>query len=461
MTFSVQSLAEQLAAILPENLAGKTLTVAFSGGLDSTVLLHAAWQLQRQPTSCSFQLKAIHVNHGLSPKAVAWETSCQQICDEMQIPLHIERVRVDLDVGASLESKARQRRYEVFERLLGANECLLMAHHLDDQAETFLMRTLRGAGPRGLSAIPAQRVLGRGVLLRPLLGVSRAQLTEYAVKKGLHWVEDESNHSTTFDRNFCRLNILPVIEQRWPQYRQSWQRSAALSAESELLLNELAALDFVDAQCADGNSLRQTVLVRLSPPRRRNLLRYWFARQRLTEPGWNVVNQITNELISAAEASQPEVRWSDRGAPICVRRYNAEISIHIGSADIVSTDRYQWNLTEPLVLPNNGQLSAWKKTGQGLRLVSAMSLTVRYRQGGERVCLAGRKTRPLKKILQEAELAPWLRQRLPLLYAHDELVCIPGVGVCDGWVAADNEEGWSISWDPHFALWLKGSSATL
>lgn len=451
MTFSPQSLLDQFAGLLSGNLEGSTLTVALSGGLDSTVLLHAMWQLQ-QPATChapeSFSLQAIHVNHGLSPNALAWETFCQQICERLRIPLYIERVDIDRGVGASLENQARRMRYDVFERQLGTNECLLMAHHLDDQAETFLMRTLRGAGPRGLAAIPQRRVLGNGVLLRPLLNFSRAELVEYARAEGLQWIEDESNDSTAFDRNYCRLDVLPAIAKRWPNYRESWQRSAALSAESDVLLNELATLDFVGAQGADKNSLRQPVLTRLSEPRQRNLLRYWFALQELAGPGWNVVNQIVKELIPAPSDARPEVRWKDRGVQICVRRYNAEISVHIEPVEIALTDHFQWDVEEALSLPANGVLAAVKKTGQGLRLAACQSLTVRYRQGRERCCLTGRKTRPLKKILQEANLAPWVRQRLPLLYVDDVLVCIPGIGICEGWTVADNEEGWSISWDP-------------
>lgn len=448
MAFSAASLLEQLTGFPPAS----RFAVAYSAGLDSTVLLHAMHQALSLAEASSFSLRAIHVNHGISPNANQWQRLCEQQCAQLGISLHVERVTFDPDAMANLESQARDKRYGVFERQLEPDECLLMAHHLDDQAETFLLRSLRGAGPRGLAAIPKRRPIGKAMLFRPLLGVSRADLQAYAEQASLTWVEDESNESRMFDRNFCRHELLPKIEERWPAYRESWQRSAQLCAEADILLDDLAAIDFEEAKCPIPSVINAKKLQALSQPRQRNALRYWLTLIGAPDPGWNVLTHIVQELIPAALGTQPEIRWQDSGASVVLRRYRQNLYLQKVIENIASLSSVDWQPKHMRHLKNNGLIYSLASEGTGLRVDGDIVLSVRYRQGGETCKLQGRRTRTVKKILQDANIAPWLRDRVPLLYCEEELVCIPGVGVCEGWQAEVDEPGWQVIWVPPDAV---------
>lgn len=449
MAFTAADLLEQLAGFPP----GSRFVVAYSGGLDSTVLLHAMHHaitladhdLMDTP---AYSLRAIHVNHGLSPNANQWQKLCEQTCVHLGVPLHVERVKIDPDESASLESLAREKRYDVFERQLAPDECLLMAHHLDDQAETFLLRSFRGAGPRGLSAIPKRRPLGKGSLFRPLLAFPRKDLEDYAGQALIAWVEDESNASQLFDRNYCRHTLLPKIEERWPAYRESWQRSAQLCAEADILLDDLGALDYEIVRTPIASVVDTPKIAALSPARQRNVLRYWLSVAGAPDPGWNVLMHVVEELIPAAPGTQPEIRWHANGASVVLRRYRQNLYLQKvleNSANLVQVD---WQPKELCHLKGNGLIYGLAKEGEGLRVDGDIVLNLRYRQGGETCKLHGRRTRSLKKILQDANVPPWLRERVPLVYCGDELICIPGVGITEGWNAVAGEPGWQIIWVP-------------
>ncbi len=449
MAFTAETLLEQLTGFTP----GSRFAVAYSGGLDSTVLLHAMHHAltlagHAQGDIPLFSLRAIHVNHGLSPNANQWQRLCEQHCAHLGIALHVERVKLDPDALANLESQARDLRYGVFERQLEADECIVMAHHLDDQAETFLLRSLRGAGPRGLAAIPKRRPLGRAMLFRPLLEVPQAELRAYAERELLAWVDDESNDDRAYDRNFCRHELLPKIEERWPAYRESWQRSAQLCAEADILLDDLAAIDFEEAKCPVPTVINAKKLQELSQARQRNTLRYWLNLAGAPDPGWNVLTHIVEELIPAALGTQPEIRWHANGASVVLRRYRQNLYLQRVIENIASLVPVDWQPKNMLHLKDNGLIYSLATEGAGLRVDGDVVLKLRYRHGGETCKLQGRRTRTLKKILQDANIAPWLRDRVPLLYCDEELVCIPGVGVCEGWQAGINEPGWRVIWVP-------------
>lgn len=448
MSFTAETVFEQLQGSSP----GSRFAVAYSGGLDSTVLLYAMHQAlalfnARHGAAEPFALRAIHVNHGLSPAADRWQALCAQTCARLGIPLHSERVEIALTAGASLERLAREKRYAVFACQLAADECLLMAHHLDDQAETFLLRSLRGAGPKGLSAIPLRRPLGQGHLLRPLLQIPRSALQAYAEQQGLDWVEDESNDSQLFDRNYCRHAVLPLLEARWPSYRESWRRSAQLCDEAAVLLDELATLDFEQIKTPVPTVIDALALQRLSAARQRNTLRYWLALVGAPDPGWNVLTHIVAQLLPAAGA-QPQIRWRGDAGAVVLRRFRKHLYLSPELPAMVATEPLLWQVPDTLHLPQNGFIYAQPCLGEGLLVPAGASVTLRYRQGGESCRLHGRRTRPLKKILQDADLVPWLRERVPLVYCAQELVCIPGLGVCDGWQAGPQQAGWRVIWMP-------------
>lgn len=442
MSFTVESLSEQLAGYPP----GSRFAVACSGGLDSIVLLHAAHAALRHREAGA--LRAIHIQHGLSPNADDWEAHCRRVCAALGIPLHVEYLHVDRAAGASLENIARQRRYEAFESVLEWHECLLIGHHLDDQAETFLLRTLRGAGPRGLAAIPVSRVLGRGHLLRPLLNFTRASLEIWAQAQGLEWIDDESNASLQHDRNYCRHAVLPLLEARWPSYRQSWMRTAQLSNEADELMDALAQIDFQSVKTGSPGVLDTECLQSLSAARKRNVLRYWLQIAGAPDPGWNVLTHIVKEMLTAGEQAHPELRWREGALSVVVRRHKGCLYLQKVLQSIASAAQFAWSPLEIVHLPSNGCVYALAIDGQGLRIPQNAQLSLRYRQGGEICKLAGRRSRPLKKILQDANIPPWLRERMPLVHVDEELVCIPGIGVCEGWRAGSGEPGWDVIWMP-------------
>lgn len=448
MTFKPLALKDQLLAL--EGVS--RLVVAFSGGLDSCVLLHSIVSLRQQMQADEqifpFSIEALHINHGLSPNALQWEQFCEQRGKQLGIPTQVVRVCINTDAGASLENLARIKRYEAFELSLGSADCLLMGHHLDDQAETFLLRSLRGSGPRGLAAIPMRRYLGDIQVLRPLLEHSRAQLKAFAEAEQLEWIEDESNECLDFDRNYTRHVVLPLIEKRWPGFSANWARSATLCAEADALMDEVAAQDLQVCRTPDHYSLDWVALMGLSGARQRNLIRYWVADLGLTQPSWNVLQQIVESLLLAKADAQAQVSWAQDTGRVELRRYQGQLVLQQVLPVIQDQQIHSWLPPAPLTLPDNGTLKAIPTHGAGLRLPANAPVQVRYRHGGEKLRLTGRPNRALKKILQDAGIAPWWRERIPLLYSEDELICVPGVGIAQGWTAAADEPAYEIIWTP-------------
>ncbi|WP_422598973.1 tRNA lysidine(34) synthetase TilS [Pseudomonas sp.] len=435
-------LEAQLLLALSAWRSAPVWTVAFSGGLDSTVLLHLLVGLaQRQPLPT---LRAIHIQHGLQAAAQAWPAHCQQVCDELGVPLLQREVQVQ--PGASLEQAARDARYGAFAAALGADEVLLTAQHRDDQAETLLFRLLRGAGARGLAAMPASRPLGVGQLVRPLLEVSRAELEDYARANGLDWVEDPSNGDERFSRNFLRRQVLPVLTRRWPQAVASMARSAAHLSEAQGLLDELARTDLASIDEASRfawlslPSLPLAPLLELSVARQRNLLRHWLAP--LTPlpdsdhwAGWA-------SLVNAAVDAAPVWRLA-RGE---LRRADGRLW-WLSGPWLQSLPPIDLPLTAStqLSLPGNGHVCVLGQAPEG-------ALQVRYRHGGEVLRLAGRGRRDLKRLLNEASVPGFLRGRLPLLYRGEELLAVanaPQLSVAEPdtwqflWQVPTNDQGLS------------------
>ena len=276
----------------------RNIWLAYSGGLDSRVLLQLAHEANLNQNG---NLKAIHIHHGLHPDADQWAEHCQTQCDQLGIELRIERVEVA--TGDSLENQARQARYQVFESLLNVGDWLLMGHHADDQAETLLQRLMRASGVRGLAGMPESRVLGRGRLLRPLLGCSRADLRAYAEEHGLSWIDDPSNLDSHHDRNYLRHQILPQLTGRWPHAVQALSHSADYCREAEQLCAELAELDL--QRCRNGEGLSIKALMQLTAHRRNNLLRHWVEQGTGVLVDRQRLEQIEREFFDCAADAEP------------------------------------------------------------------------------------------------------------------------------------------------------------
>lgn len=410
------NLQQKVYRELQEHVGAPGWCLAFSGGLDSAVLLHVLAALCRQ-YACP-PLRAVHVHHGLQAVADDWPDHCRMQCEQLAVPF--QAVFVQVGNAASTEQAARDARYAALAGQLEPGEVLLLAQHQDDQAETLLLRLLRGSGVTGLQGMPGTRPLGCGLLLRPLLQVPRRQLEEYARQHDLSWIDDPSNRSDIHDRNFLRNRVMPGLRRRWPGLDTVLQRTAAHMREAQGLLDELAAIDLQQArrqaqpdwltlECLDLDCVRA-----LSTARQINLIRFWLRDKTLPPDsahwaGWQA-------LLQAGADAQPLWQLQD-GALVRHSRRLYWLPKHWqqvpADPDLpqVANGRYR--------LPGNGVLQV-----AGLH---AGSLRAGYRQGGEQLDLPGRGRRDLKRLLQERQVPVFLRNRLPLLFADGQLVAVAGL----------------------------------
>lgn len=426
-----------------ETLPAETrLIVAYSGGMDSHVLLHA---LSRTPAHDGLRrLSAIHVNHGLHPDAGEWVFHCERVCRDLRVPLETVEVRVLTEAKEGPEAAARRARYSAFEQRLQPSDTLLLAHHLDDQAETFLLQLLRGAGPAGLSAMPAGAALGSARLMRPLLEVGRKDIRDYAKRHALAFIEDPGNRELRYDRNYLRHEIMPRIQRRWPAAARTIARAAGHQASLARIARQLGAAALEQAE--GGMTLSCRALSRLHPDAARLALRAWLEARGFSPPSRAVLERILEEVVTAAPDAEPLVAWT--GAE--VRRYRGALHV-MPPLPPAEPDRILvWDVQHSLSLPQ-GRLSALPSKGLGLKaaLSKEGDLTVGFRQGGERCRPAGQThSATLKAWFQRRGVPPWERDRVPLIFVRGELAAVAGHWVCEGFQCAEGEEGLLLQWTP-------------
>ncbi|MDJ0929408.1 MAG: tRNA lysidine(34) synthetase TilS [Gammaproteobacteria bacterium] len=422
--------------------AGAPLCIAFSGGCDSTALLHAATAGLDHP------VRALHINHGLHAQATNWAAHCHAIGKRFGVTTEIVAVAVDRRAGDGLEAAARAARYAAFAESLGDGEWLLTAHHRDDQLETVLLRLLRGAGPRGLAGIPDCAPFASGHVLRPWLERRRAELREYATRHDLEWLDDPSNQDAALDRNYLRREIVPLIEDRWPAAAVTTARAAALCAETAELLEALAAQDARRAVQAD--TVDVPVLRELSAPRQRLLLRYFLDRQGVVPPSQARLTDGLRQLLSKRDDAEPAVKWSAGE----LRRYRDRLYLLRFDPDEDESDR-EWSGQGKLSLgPLSGELELEAAAGDGIpQAVVAGGVNVRFRSGGETLRPAGDDHhRSLKSLYQSAGIVPWMRAHVPLLYVDDRLVAVADLWLAAECVASPDEPAFRVKWSPGAAL---------
>jgi tRNA(Ile)-lysidine synthase len=419
--FDPQWLMTRLQLLLPGNPAPR-YCVAFSGGLDSTALLAAlaAARPSRKRTRVSdFQLRAVHIDHGLRPDARKWSVHCARVAAALRLPIEVCRIRVRRRAGLSLEAQARDARYAALASTLRKGEILLTAQHLDDQLETVLLQLLRGAGVAGLAAMPALAEFAAGTIARPLLDMPRAALLAWARSQSLQWIEDDSNADTHIDRNFLRLRVVPLLSSRWPAAAATVARAAQHAGEAQALLDELGRRDL---ECvADGAGLDVQKLRRLEPRRRRNLLRYWIAAQGVTLPDTRRLQEIGGAVLLARRDANPEVRWGK----IVLRREQGRIHLlRAGPVRVPAPLLWLPRSRRSLQLPaQQGRLVLEPDPHGGLDLdVLPATLRVAWREGNESAAL--------KKILQQLHVPASERARLPLLFEATGRL----VAVADRWL---------------------------
>lgn len=430
------ALATQVAKVLSQRIhPGQHLVLALSGGLDSVVLLDLLASLQ---PALRFRLSAMHINHQLSPHAGDWADFCSMLCEHYAVPLEVSTVTVPFQPGDSLEEAARIVRHKALNS--STADFIVLAHHLDDQAETLLLQLLRGCGVAGASAMAEQN----GRQLRPLLDISRSRLEQYARKRELRWVDDESNLDIRFDRNFLRHCILPVLSERFPSYRETFLRASRNFSESSQLLEELASHDAASA--IHEKKLSVQALARLSFPRAKNLLRHFLKLYGIVSPNALRLEEILRQLLNAKQDAQIRIQLE----PFELRRFLGQAWIILPPGQPDPHLRYHWRGEDELSLKElGGTLKFWPVHGQGIsraRLEQA-AVTLRLRQGGERLqpdCKRPR--RSLKNLFQETGTPPWIRETAPLLFSGEHLAAGVGIGIDCGFQAGPDEPGIMLEW---------------
>lgn len=394
--------------------------VAFSGGLDSTVLLH--WAAQFAATDAAISLRALHVHHGLNAAADDWAAHCARIADSLAVPLTVRRVQVDLNGGSGLEAAARAARFAAIREVMQPAETVLFAHHQDDQAETLLLNLARGSGPDGLSAMPRQRDLGAGWLYRPLLGLSRARLEAEAHAMRLSWIDDPSNRDESLDRNFLRHRVIPLLRERWPGFSDKAADATRRIAEITTQIREDDG-PLLDSLTREGG-LSVSALSQLEPAVTARVLRMAMRRAGLPLPGQAVLGQVLRVIQSGRNDAEHCVQWGRAE----VRRYRDRLFIQHRLPEVASDWTTQWSGEPALQLPS----------GSGELLSGASgSWTVRLAQPTDVIRQPGRPGKRLAKWCQEQGIPPWLRLRLPVVL-RDEWICSIGATCIDEQIAPSN-----------------------
>jgi tRNA(Ile)-lysidine synthase len=416
--------------------AGARVAVALSGGVDSMVLLDV---LTPFVVSHPLLLSAVHVHHGLSSNADRWAQFCAEQCALRNIALTVHRLRLERAPGQSLEALARTARYECL--MTADADVVALAHHADDQAETVLLQLLRGAGPRGVAAMPGYRE-GRPSWWRPLLSLSRKKLHDYASSRGIAWIEDESNLDERHRRNLLRHTVAPVLSANFPGYPGTLVRAATHQAEASALLDELAALDA--AAAADEAGLDRASLAALPAARARNLLRWFMRREGLRPPSQARLSEMLRQLVLTPDDAKVSIAHEGR-----------EIGVHRGRVLVHARppESYvlAWHGEREVRLPW-GALTFVPVHGAGLcaAKIKQAPVSLRSRTGGERIQLGtNRPHHAVKSLLQQAGLPRWERDALPFVWCGDELAAIPGIGVAVAFQAARDAAGWALAWRPN------------
>ncbi len=401
----------------------KNYFVAYSGGMDSTVLLHSLVELD-----LGIPITAIHVNHQNNESSDEWEKYCSNYAAKIDVPFISHRVDIDMHSGYGIEAAMRNSRYKAFSNHINSNDWLLTAHHKNDQVETLFLNLFRGSGIDGLSGISAKRKFLNGTLARPLLDFSKNELRKYALFNKLTWIEDSSNKNNSMDRNYLRNDIIPRLEKRWPSINKRLTKVTKLASEAKHRSEDLAKIDLKSVGSIDCYNV--LAFKELSDNRQRNLLRYSLAYLNLPQPSYKQLFEFTKNLVNKNNKSNAFFSWPG----VYIYRYNSNLYL------ITQNDKIT-NIKDIKIFPNNkmislgpgmGTISLAQSKAKGIDLeLAKKGLDITFRKGGESFKPMGSiHTRRLKKLLQEKKIFPWMRDKIPLLMYENELV-----GVGNLWVA--------------------------
>ena len=404
------------------------LVVGFSGGLDSTVLLHYL----HQHSEIASKLIALHVNHHISPHADAWESHCRDHCSAYSIPLETHTIQAT--ATANREAVARRLRYQCFDQCLTPQDALVLAHHADDQAETLLLQLGRGAGLLGLGGMRAERKHHHYTLCRPLLTYTKADLHHYAKQHHLSWIEDESNHDASLARNYLRHHVIPLLKAKWPEFSRQSTKAAFYCQQ---------AYDQLSRDASTKSLMLALAPLRDLPPSQRSYPVWsWLHKHQVTPLTQRIVQQVLHALVLAPHAAGLHFPFAHHdlwchGESLHLVPKPAPLPNAFAEAWTHFPDRYQ--------LPHHlGYLTPRPHAAGGLRLAPSQTLTVRFRTGGETLYWH-KQTKSLKKLMQAWQVPTWQRTQVPLLYVADELVAVVGYAIHDHYF---HPQGLAIDWEP-------------
>ncbi|USD49315.1 tRNA lysidine(34) synthetase TilS [Vibrio sp. SCSIO 43153] len=442
----MESLYSQFTQVLDRYYqSGSKIVLAFSGGVDSRLLLELLSRYQQVNSTGNNPIKchAVYVHHGLSSNADDWADKCLMWAEQVGITCSVEQVSLDINSGDSIELLAREARYQVLSKHIQAGDLLLTGQHADDQVETFLLALKRGSGPKGLSSMAESMPFAGGMLVRPLLAIKREQIEAAAKEEGLDWVEDESNQDTRYDRNFLRHRIVPDLSERWPSIHQAVQRSASLCAQQEALLDELLGAVFERALQSDL-SLSIDELATHSDLARARLIRMWLAKLNANMPTQVQLNLIWNEVGLAQQDANPKLQLKQGE----VRRFQNRLYWVTETAD-VTTWQSDIQTDTALVLPERlGELTLNTSSEQATIALPPHPelLRVTFNPEGLSAHPTTRNhSRKLKKLFQEYNVPSWLRRQIPILMYQNQVVAVAGLFVDRAFSGQDCELIWRKS----------------
>ena len=431
-----QAIEQAIQTLIESNPKNTEYIVALSGGLDSSVLLYGLSKLQSQ---YDYEIKVIHVNHQLQEISEEWVEFCQSQSVALGLSCLIETISIDKNSGDSLEAMARHARYSVFAKHMHKTSCLLTAHHADDQFETFLLQLFRGAGPKGLSAMPKQKPFVSGQHARPLLAFSRTQLEKYATLKNIQYIHDPSNDETQFDRNFLRNEIIPQIKARYSNVQNSVGRSAEHIATEHFVLDNL--LNEKLRKLLIKNTLNLTEWHKLETNIQALLIRKWVSDSQLQLPSTKILEDVLLQLKHAHGESKTKITWA--GVEIRVYSQRAFLLSKIDEDVYKESAGSYVKSAEKFQLPENYGTLTFNSGGD-----ESLQLRLEFRSGGEKLRLPKHKHHvSLKQLCQKNRVLPWIRSRIPLLFEGEELVAIGDLWLNADWLERRKLPNFAVNWN--------------
>lgn len=423
--------------------SNRCFVIAFSGGIDSQVLLHAMADYVGEDKK---RLLVAHVDHGLHKDSPQWAEQCLITARKLGVRASLLNIDEGPPSGESVESWARRHRYRLLKSIMHSGDVLLTAHHRDDLAETLLLQLFRGSGPHGLASIAERQRFGPGLLVRPLLNVARTDIYAYAQAHGVKWIDDPSNAQERYDRNYIRHRVLPEIERRWPAASARIAHAVELQRQAADCLDEAADAILHTVNSTGESRLLVSTLTGLSDEMQRWVLRRWVVRAGFPVPDAAHLREM-QRLVHARTDAMPCMSWKRAE----LRRYRDQLFLFWQSPRRDCAGDYPWDLERPLLL-SPGVLSASATVGSGLsaKLATRQRVVVRFRRGGERCHPLGRShSQSLKRLFQEWGTPTWLRAETPLVFVSGELAAVAGICVCRTFAAQADEKGWVLHWNRH------------